>query len=405
MHYLQTSKKEGSAMGKKKTVTLIGGMAVVIATAGILAACSAQSQPADSAATGGQTSEVAAAEGSPIIEAAHWQDQFPNEYKSYLESGKATYAHGPGASGKVNSHLDVMDPPADYPADFGTGCLSCHSSGYQTEVMDVLGEDLFTTDPETVKGLVSEGITCYSCHGNTPGQLTPVNKWFIEAAEKGGVETSEENMVCGQCHALGDFTVQFSDPDSSKWSTLQGGVEPEKLWEYLKGNGNQTPTVPSAEIVFNNYLGSTHDKAGATCADCHIEQATDESGSSYAKHQWQSVGTNENLYANCESCHNDSAADRKAALEKVQGEFTARAAEVKAVIDSLSQKIDERTQAGSLSEEQLAQATELFNEATFYLSYGSDQSLGYHNMGNGSATAGCMDLAQQTAQKGLDLLA
>lgn len=375
----------------------LGGVVAAVATMGILTACAAQ--PAASTDAQG-----AAPSAEPIVDAAHWESQYPDQYQSYQEAGHAAYAHD-GATGKVNAHVDVMNPPPDYPAPFMTGCLSCHSSAYQSVLMEGLGDDLFTADVETVKDMIDAGITCYSCHENDPGSLTPVNQWVLDAAEQGGIETSDGNMVCGQCHSMGDFSKQFSDPDSSTWSLLQVGLDPDDVWDYLVAEGNETPIVPTAEVVFNNFLGSTHDKAGATCADCHAQTVVDEAGASYTKHQWQSVGTDEALYENCLSCHSGSADDRKKAVEARQADFSAGMADVQESIDVLTRALEEATQAGSADAGTLAHATTLLNKAVFYLAYGSDQSLGFHNMGDGSATADCHETAREAAEEGLALLA
>lgn len=375
----------------------LGGIAAIMAMMGVLAACAAQPT------TVPDSVQEASPPAGPIIDADHWEDQFPRQYESYLEAGHAAYAHE-GATGKVNADVDVMNPPPGYPAPFMTGCLSCHSSAYQSVLMEGLGDDLFTTDVEAVKDMIDVGITCYSCHENSPGSMVPVNQWVLDAAEKGGIETSDENMVCGQCHSMGDFSKQFSDPDSSTWSLLQVGLNPDDVWDYLVAEGNETPIVPTAEVVFNNYLGSTHDAAGASCGDCHAQTVVDESGASYTKHQWQSVGTNELLYENCSDCHGDSAAERKAAVEALQADFSASMATVQAAIDALSQKLEQAGQAGDADADTVGRATTLLNKATFYLAYGSDQSLGFHNMGNGSATVTCHETALEAAEEGLALL-
>lgn len=375
----------------------LGGIVAAVAVMGVLTACAAQ--PAASTDAQG-----AAPSAEPIVDAAHWESQYPDQYQSYQEAGHAAYAHD-GATGKVNAHVDVMNPPPDYPAPFMTGCLSCHSSAYQSVLMEGLGDDLFAADVETVKDMIDVGITCYSCHENDPGSLTPVNQWVLDAAEQGGIETSDGNMVCGQCHSMGDFSKQFSDPDSSTWSLLQVGLDPDDVWDYLVAEGNETPIVPTAEVVFNNFLGSTHDKAGATCADCHAQTAVDEAGASYTKHQWQSVGTDEALYENCLSCHSGSADDRKKAVEARQEGFSAGMADVQESIDALTRALEEATQAGSADADALARATTLLNKAVFYLAYGSDQSLGFHNMGDGSATVDCHETAREAAEEGLALLA
>ena len=170
------------------------------------------------------------------------KDEYPNQYASYIDAGYETYDdRQPDAHGKVNTFFQRYDFSNMTPE---TGCMRCHTSEFSSLVKEH-GDGLFAMDFTDFRRQVTVGVTCYSCHGNNPGELTPANTWVIDAAKRGGIETDEKNLVCAQCHALPDWGTIMDNPDPSSWSMLQFGLDADAYWEHYEASGNENPIVPA----------------------------------------------------------------------------------------------------------------------------------------------------------------
>lgn len=386
-------------IGKKKA-SLFAAATLVVCLCGLLACSGTNAKTTDSGTkAANETTSVSSSEA--VLDPYAWKDQYPNQFNSYIDAGYVKYSDKqPNAHGKVNTffsgtHFSSMTPEV--------GCFRCHTSQFGPMV-EIYGEDLISMDFETFRREVKVGVTCYSCHGNTPGEMVVANSWISEAASKGGIETSTENLVCAQCHSLPDWGAITTNGDPSTWSMLQYGLDPDTYWEHFQSKGVNDPVVPPEESEFNSYTGSIMDKAGATCADCHMSKHKDASGAEYSGHTFQGVTENEALYENCLSCHKNSTVnERKTAVATVKEEYAQRRAPAQAAIDELSAAIETAIASNSISDSTLKQAQQILSKATFYLNYGSDWGDGIHIMGN-KPIEECFDKAIATANEGLGLL-
>lgn len=349
-----------------------------------------------------------------ILDPAAWAEQFPNQYDSWVEAGKAEYSvFDPEmryeAHGKINTFLSMYNMMGN---NTTTGCIGCHTSAfpafvhqYGDSLIDVVDDDLFSILREAEDKTV--GIGCYSCHGNLPGTAVVTKTWIVEAAEKGGVETSDDNLICAQCHSTPDWNQINTNSDPSSWSMLQYGLEAESYWEIYKDCPEELfLTVLNAlpgESEFNQYIGSTMDMAGAVCADCHMENKTDENGSPYTDHAFQSVATNEKLYDNCLTCHTGTVDEIKTSLLSLQSDYMANHDHAKTTINSLRDAIDLAKSSGMVSLETINEAETIYKKAQFFLTYGTDNGSGIHVMGM-SAAGECLSIADTIAAEGLAML-
>ncbi len=349
-----------------------------------------------------------------ILNPAYWASTYPDEYNSWVEASKATYSVGTAEErndehGKINSFLDMFNMMG---YNTMTGCIGCHSTAMPA-LVENYGDDLVDTVNNDVSEVlryaesVTVGISCYSCHGNTPGTAVVTKTWITEAAEEGGIETDDWNLICAQCHATPDWNEINTNSDSSTWSMLQYGLEPDDYWEvYQNCSEDMFETALGAipgESEFNQYMNSTMDMAGANCADCHMVNATNSEGNEYKDHTFQSVLTNEDLYENCLSCHDGTVDDRKAAIADMEADYTARLQTATDAVNALGEALDKATEAGNVSEDVLAEAQTTYNKAQFYLAYGTDKGNGIHVMGD-SAAANCLEDAVDIAEEGQALL-
>lgn len=175
-------------------------------------------------------------------------------------------------------------------------CAGCHDTGYKAKT-DPNSKKIIGSSKEM-------SISCESCHG--PGSLHVANggdrSKIINPLKD--LDTVQQNQVCGQCHSRVNskdnktlaFPVGFLPGDKSLsdkvafWSYSFGGVKPEKLWwanNYAKSNRQQyqdMQTGPHAQtnvscITCHTGHGSTIKGLGMlrvekkdTCSSCHTQQ-------------------------------------------------------------------------------------------------------------------------------------
>jgi nitrite reductase (cytochrome c-552) len=366
----------------------IGAVAVSIALLG------ASALAEESSSSSADSPDAGVTESS--VDAQQWSEQFPDEYDSWWLS------MSPGTNQEQTDSdytwSEKMGKPAAWVAaiksgsKIGNGCLSCHSTSFVT-MYEEYGGDLVTLDENTLKTQASEGITCYSCHGDTPGEMYVSKQFIADAIEQSDIETDESNLVCAQCHGLPvrawkeelgsteedrSFGI-MGDTDTSHWSTLSVGTDANDVYDYFVSLGIKNPKVVIGEMEFNQYYGSTMEQAGATCADCHMEQATDDQGNQYARHAWQGAEVNPAIYENCLSCHTDSTAEEmQAEVEEIQEAYRSERDEVGALVDEAQAAIE----ASDADEATIQEATDLWYKMKFDYRYGQDSSEGIHGIGN-----------------------
>ena len=360
-----------------------------------------------------------ASDEAPILDATHWRDMFPDQYYSFDDSVCLTYpVEGTGMAGSL---WDV-----EHVGNFSAGCLACHST-QQASLVDEYGDQWLSVNTvapgryerahisdDDLKALDDNafgiadarkaadiGITCYQCHGNTPGKLVVANEWTRTAAEKAGLDLDNPDLVCAQCHSVPDYTHILTDADSSTWFALSAGTDPDAVYDFFLSHGVSDPSFSNEGLEFDHFYGSTMDMAGANCYDCHTVKRTDDNGMTYTDHAFLDPGTHTELYENCSSCHEDSADERHDAVLQVQADYNARAEKTLATVQQLRDAIDAAAEQGA-DEAQLQEATALLDRAQFYYDYGRDTSEGVHMIGN-STTSTCFEKAVTTAEKGLAL--
>ncbi len=404
---------------KKLGISVVAAMATVAVC--FSAACSkpAVTEPEETTpdTTAAQSTVVTyktALDDEAILNSSYWAEMFPNQYNSWVDAGTKTYsiintASRQEAYGKINSFLDMYNM---FGNNSHAGCIGCHSTAYPA-LVEKYGSDFMAKlaeNPQTIMREIEDmttGIGCYSCHGNTPGSTFVSKQWITDAATAGGIETSTENLVCAQCHSTPDWAQIAVNGDSSSWSMLQYGLNAADYWEIYKDCPAEffelAMLAITGESEFNQFMGSTMDVAGAVCSDCHMEKVS-ASGATYTDHAFQSVLTNENLYENCLSCHTDTVADRKAALDVVEAAYAEKVTAADAAVAQLNEAYTAAVAAGNVSEDVLAQVKSTYDKARFYRAYGSDYGQGIHLMG-GSAANGVLDEVPTIVAEGLALLA
>lgn len=390
---------------KKNLRTRIAVTTVLCMTLAVLGLSACNSKPApepttdpvDPAGAVEPTAKDDTIHGGHSIDACDWAEMFPNQYKSWATSSNTEYSlvGGMEIHGKIWAGHDAI---FNFKAENITlACVGCHSSSF-IPLIEARGDKVAETSTEDLATAVTTGITCFSCHGDQPGQMVVVKSWIADAAEKGGITTSDVNLVCAQCHNAPDWNTIQTNSDPSTWTMLSVGTSADAVYDWFLNEGSAAPMVLATENEFTQFYGSTMEKAGATCATCHMEQKTADNGAKYSNHVFTSVKHTEGLWDNCMSCHTDSVDARKAAVAQVQSEYTAALDAATAAVNALGAAI-EAAPAGT----DVTKATELYNKANFYLIWGTDVAGGVHSIGN-QPQRDVLTQAAAFAQEGLDLL-
>ena len=366
-----------------------------------------------------------------VVSAEEWSAYYSDIYASYMKNAE-NKGHGSGRISYVETDPDIkvlydgMGFSFDYTEAIGhnytlqdisettrphklANCLTCKTPD-MTAMVNAMGTQVYATDFNEVFGKVSEPISCYNCHANTPGTVVITHDYMANAmgdeVEAGKVPAS--SVSCAQCHI-----EYYFDPETkatlTPYSTLEE-ISPEAIYAYYKELNNFTDYTNKNTGVgmikvqhpeFETYYGKGSQHAGMyTCADCHMGVAyNDKTGDPYANHYLVSPLDNTDLIVNtCSVCHSDL----KGMVKEIQEKVTGREKEISALLVQVNEKLAKAVEAGTLSEEKLAEIKELDREAQFYWDFiYVENAEGAHNSKLSNA---CLDKAEELAKKALELL-
>lgn len=361
-----------------------------------------------------------------IITAESWASVYPNEYATYMQNSEnmngaevsdeypelkilwegASYAT---AYHEPNGHTYALEDVSETPRDPQyASCLSCKSSEFILMQTDdpTLNKAYF----EDVLSQVTEPISCYDCHENSPADTGAIStrQFFNDAVGEDADKLPEGAMSCGQCHNEYYFPGE-NKAAANPWNGLAEAT-PDTILANLQESGyvdHVNPRTGSEMLKVQhpefetNYGGEMSPMAqrGYSCSDCHMAPSEDENGVEYSSHYWTSPLENEELIANdCANCH----ADIKAEVAAIQEETVAREHEVADRIIELIDKLEAAVQANTLSEEDLNKARELHVAAQWYWDFvQTENSEGAHNS---KLTQECFDKAEAAVDEAMAIL-
>ena len=426
--------------GKKKLYDLIGGacglflVAVLVvslvtgAAAGPAAAETAESAApgtvlavADAEHTGKQIAhKVDTKSGVTVMHAADWEEQYPEIYASLMKNQEndeivnylevfpqlVTLYEPYGFSkcyGSARGHFyDVDDILETGRPHALANCWTCKTPDF-TNLVNEMGPEAYQLSFDEVRELVDEGISCYSCHANTPGEITVTHTYTIDAVGADFDKIPAATLACGQCHNEYFFypgTMATTLPHDSLES-----MSPDAILAYYNtvvvdenGLGFADYTNPRTGVrqikvqhpELETYLGKGSIHASQfTCADCHMGTVVDENGKTYPNHYLTSPLDNPGLIqAECSKCHQDLVAEVRAIQEKTVARTTAAA---DALVE-LTEKLAAAVESGSYSEEELDAIRAVARDAQFYWDFVFvENSEGVHNP---SLTDQCLEKAE-----------
>ena len=387
-----------------------------------------------SASAAGGTAVLAAKKvqthsGVTVIHADDWKEQYPNEYNTwamtaesdeiedYLESYPMlrTLYEGYGFAidyGSARGHFyDVKDIEATGRPHPLANCWTCKTPDF-TNMVNEMGVEAYQLSWTDVQKEIVDPISCYSCHANTPGEITITHTYWIDAVGEDFDRIDAANLACGQCH-----NEYYFAPDTKATTIAHNSLEsmdPAAILAFFNDGANFSNGVMFADWTnprtgvkqikvqhpeFETFLGKGSQHANDfTCADCHMPDAVDENGNPYKSHNLISPLDNPELIENtCSECH----ADLVKEVKEVQEAVEARTNAIGYMLQDLTEKLAGAVESG-YSDSDLAQIRFLARDAQFYWDFVFvENAEGAHNP---TLTYECLDKAEELCSRALALI-
>jgi len=301
-------------------------------------------------------------------------------------------------------------------------CLTCKTPNF-TKLVNDEGDEVYSRPFDEVYAQITqnggETVSCYTCHGNNPGNGTQpkenltVTHGYIKLALGENLSTIDPGVLaCGQCHIEYYFdpaTKATRMPHSSV-----GWMTPEATYDYYTeiGFSDWTQESTGAKMLkvqhpeMETVLLGKH--AGVlNCADCHmpVEQNTNTQNV-YHSHTLVSPLENKSLLESCLACHKDlganSADEMVTFVKNIQARITAEETRVGNLLMEFKRALAKANQDGTLGEETLEEVRELYRKAQWFFDYCYvENSEGAHNS---ELSTRCLNTAEQFINEGMALL-
>lgn len=292
----------------------------------------------------------------------------------------------------------------------GGVCLSCKSP-YAPALQKEMGVDYYKQPFKEVLGKIPEknrelGVACIDCHDNKDQSLK-ISRGFtlIEAFKSMGVDpgklTRQEmrSAVCAQCHVTYNIPKDKDNKSVGLYFPWQnskfGAITIEDIVKQIRKDETvkewkQTVTGfkmgfirhPEYEFWTNN---STHFKAGASCADCHMPY-TIAGVHKVSDHRVMSP-VQADMKA-CKQCHAESPdwlRERVFSIQDRTVSIMIRAGYQCATVAKLFEITHKAQAEGKAVDQPLYDKAKEFYEEAFYRSLfmGAENSIGFHNPAEG----------------------
>ena len=367
--------------------------------------------------------------GVTVMHAAEWEEQYPEIYASLMKNQEndeivnylevfpqlVTLYEPYGFSkcyGSARGHFyDVDDILETGRPHAMANCWTCKTPDF-TNLVNEKGPEAYQYSFDDVRELVQEGISCYSCHANNPGEITVTHTYLIDAVGEDFEKIPAATLACGQCH--NEYFFYPGTGATTLPHTSIASMAPDDILNYYNtvlvdenGLGFADYTNPRTGVrqikvqhpEIETYLGKGSIHAMQfTCADCHMGTVVAEDGSTYPNHYLTSPLDNPGLIqAECSACHQDLVAEVRAVQEKTVARTTAAADKLVELTEALAAAVE----SGEYSEEELDAIRALARDAQFYWDFVFvENSEGVHNP---ALTSDCLDKAENLTAEALGL--
>ncbi|MBI5625111.1 MAG: ammonia-forming cytochrome c nitrite reductase subunit c552 [Elusimicrobia bacterium] len=285
----------------------------------------------------------------------------------------------------------------------GGVCLSCKTP-YASRLRQELGAAYFSKPWEEVHARIPEkhrslGVSCSDCHEPTTAGLRIERGFTLGAAladigmDRAALSPQDlRSLVCAQCHVTYNIPKDREQRSVGLFFPWKGAKDGKVSVETVIAHARKTPEWtqsvtgfslgfirhPEYEFFSND---STHWKAGASCADCHMPY---QRTGSYKISDHRVMSPLKNGMRGCIQCHPEtkewltervrSAQDRTISLLNRAGYATATAAKLFELAHA------ERDKGADIDSALHDRAKAHYEEAFYRLVFvGAENSVGFHN--------------------------
>ena len=368
--------------------------------------------------------------GVTVMHAVDWKDQYPDQYNSWCmtkESSEAEdylelypmlrglyegYGFAKDYKAARGHYYDVQDIEATGRPHPLANCWTCKTPDF-TNMVNEEGISAYQKDWTEVQAQITEGISCYTCHANTPGDITITHTYWIDAVGDDFDKIAPANLACGQCH-----NEYYFAPDTKATTIAHNSLAsmaPETMLAYFNDGANFPNGEPFADWTnprtgvrqikvqhpeFETFLGAGSQHANDfTCADCHMPDAVAEDGTEYRSHNLVSPLDNPDLIEKtCSQCHTDLKSEVRAVQQKVED----RTYSIGYELEYLTELLADAVESGEYTDADLARVRALARNAQFYWDFVFvENAEGAHNP---TLTYECLDKAEELCNQALNLL-
>ncbi len=396
--------------------------------------------PVDAAEHTGKAvaNKVQTMSGVTVMHAADWAEEYPEIYASimknqendevedYLQSYPqlVTLYEPYGFSkhyGSARGHFyDVEDILATGRPHNYAQCWTCKTPDF-TNLANEIGAEVYKYGFDEVKEQVFEGISCYNCHANTPGEITVTHTYVVDALGDDWDKVPAADLACGQCHVeyyfypgtgvttLARYDLESMHPEAIL-SDFNNNIKMADTGEAFYDYVNPRTGVKQIKVQhpeFETFLGegTVHGWGrGAaapqfTCADCHMGMIVGEDGEPYPSHYLTSPLDNQALIdAECSRCH----ADIVKKVRDIQKETDTRTTEISDQLVELTEALAAVVESGKYTDKTLDPIRAAARDAQFYWDFVFvENSEGAHNS---TLTNECLDRAESLTAEAMDMV-
>ena len=360
--------------------------------------------------------------GVTVIKAADWAETYPDVYASYEKNAEnkdiidhveeypmiATVYEGMAFNkfyGSARGHYyTVQDVTSTGRPHALANCFTCKTPDFTAKVNNE-GVSAYQIPFEDMLAEVNESVSCYNCHANTGNELVVTHTYLADAMGEELAGLNAETASCAQCH------VEYYFAPETKAVTLpydsMAAMHPDAILEYFEEMQFADYTNPRTGVKqikvqhpeFETYMGKGSVHASQfSCADCHMEKATNAAGETYTSHYWVSPLASESIQASCVACH----PDLSGFVKGIQAKAEERTVAIGTKLETLTNQLADAVAAGTYTEEELDAIRQLNRKGQFYWDFVFvENSEGAHNS---RLTTECLDKAEALIDEALTLI-